>query len=483
MTTIKQMLEKYFLLLTMLLVPVAGWAGTSDCPVNPQWLTNPSLPTEVKKSGSDGSSTFCDFYQFSTQTFLYLMSPSGTAELRNFQVQKNYPVLEFDDDSGSPGNACDSAIEGLTLLTHLAKTHSTSTGQAGGGATIYAQDGNVVYYDVRFNKSLCGLTGSAVEMQKQNLTNFPAGTMELKFAWKKLSASEIASNTFVTQKQVISGSAVTLGLMGMHVIVATKDHPEFVWATYEHKTNTPDCLPAGVQTDTQWTFASSKCTGELPDSADPKNACKFNQPPKNQTAPTGTPTNICRVHPYGTFSGDLKAAENLTDIGDQNAGVLQLLNQSGTTASMKVLANYFNVGALWVSDIQQSSGGIGVPNERGSLRLANSVAETDYQDVNLTSSFASNCFGCHNYIGTGERVNNNITSQALSHIFKDIKAGMGEVVDITANKVIPNNAAAAAICGGAKGTCESNASYLKWNGNWTNINSSAGSVCGCVLAQ
>ncbi len=481
MKTIKW-LPRGCLLLSISLLSLSAYADASDCPVNPDWLTNPSLPTEVKQSGSDGSSTFCDFYQFATQTFLYLMSPAGSSGGRNFQVQASYPLLEFNDD-GTPANSCDSSIDGPTLRTSLAKTSSISTGQAGGGATIYAQDKNVVYYDVRFNRSLCGLTSSAVEMQKLNLINFPAGTMELKFAWKKLSQSEIASNTFVTQEQSISGTTVTFGLLGMHVIVATKNHPEFVWATYEHKINTPDCLPSGIQTNTSWTFADANCTKELPGSAEEGNSCKFNQPPKNQTSPTGTPTNICRVHPYGTASGDLKAGENISDIAQQNADLLKLLNQSSTGASMKVLANYFHIGALWVSNIKQSSGGIGVPNERGSLRLANSVAETDYQNVDITSDFASNCFGCHNYIGSGQQVSNNITSQGLSHIFKDIKVGQGQAIDVTASSVIGSNAAAPGICAGEKGTCESTASYLKWNGNWTNINSSAGSVCGCVLSK
>jgi hypothetical protein len=456
-------------------------AAASACPVDPNWLKNPSLPTEVKKSGVDGSSNFCDFYQFSTQTFLYLMSQDPNGQ-RNFMNQANYPVLEFKDD-GSPANSCDNSITGPTLRTALAKAGagtSVTTGQAGGGATIYAQDGNVVYYDVRFSKSLCALTGSAVEMQKQNIINFPAGTMELKFGWKVLSDAEIASNAFVTQQQSIGGKNVTLGLAGMHMVAATTDHPEFVWTTYEHINNTPDCTPPDAQNGNAWTFASASCTAALPGSADAANVCKFNQPPKNQTTPTGTPTNICRVHPYGTASGDPKAAQNLTDVTTQNSELLSLLTQPTTPASMKVLANYFTVGALWVSDISQSSGGVGVPNERGSLRLANSVAETDYQHVNLNSTFASNCFGCHNYAGTGQQISNNITSQALSHIFKDIKIGQGENIDVTSTTTIGDNSMAAGICGGEKGVCQSTAKYLKWNGNWTNANSSAGSVCGCT---
>lgn len=466
-------------------------SAVAECPVDANWLNNPSLPTEVETNAPDGSSTFCDFYRFSTQTFLYLMSQDKSGK-RQFQVEANYPVLEFEDD-GSPANSCDRDVTGQVLRTHLVKTVGSSdvtTGQAGGGATIYAQDGNVVYYSVRFNKALCQLSSSAVELQKQNITNFPAGSMEMKFGWKVLSKAEIDSNSFVTQEQIIDKKPVTLGLAGMHLVTATADHPEFIWATYEHKTNTPDCTPPTPQSDTGWTFADAKCTAGLPAFAAKGNACNFNSPLKNQTSPTGVATNICRVYPFGSAKDDANAAENVADIAAQNTGLLALLAKPETPAAMKVLSHYFTVGALWVSNTGQNSGGVGVPNERGSLRLANSVAETDYQHVDLTSTFASNCFGCHNYIGTEKTVSNNITSQALSHIFKDIKIGQGESIDVTSPDTINGNSMAATICQNGTpatsttkaklGVCPNTASYLKWNGQWTNSNSSAGSVCGCV---
>lgn len=463
-----------------------GLPITDYCPVKSEWLTKPKFPTEVAKSGPKNSSTFCDFYQFSTQAYLYLMSPSDKDKnLRNFQVQSNFPVLETNSD-GSPVNSCDETVSAQTLRTSLNK--SLSTGQAGGNhSTIYAQDRNVVYYEVRFNKGLCSVSASATEMQKTGQINFPGGTTELKFAWKKLSANEIASNTFVTQSQTIDGSPVTLGLVGMHIAVATKDHPEFVWATYEHKTNTPNCDAQGTQSGTKWLFADANCTAQLPISLGDDNSCKFNQPPNKQNAPTGTPTNICAVYPYGTDSGDANAADNLASIISQNTDLENLLQSKGSS-SMKVLNNYFNVGAIWLSHSAQNSGGIGVPNERGSLRLANTVAETDYQSVNLNSNFSSNCFGCHNYLGSEQAVSNNITSASLSHIFADVIVGQGKKIDITASKTIANNNAAKNICDGDgssnnKGACKSAGSHLKWDGNWTNINPSAGSVCGCVLDQ
>ncbi|WP_419572236.1 mannan-binding protein [Rheinheimera sp.] len=469
------------LLLIGLALPVL--ADTS-CPVDASWLSNPTMPTEVKQSAGPGNSTFCDFYQFSTQTYLYLMSANSQGQ-RNFMDASQYALLEF-DNQGNPANSCDNMVKGPTLRTSLNKADSTSisTQQAGDGATIYAQDGNVVYYDVRFSKSMCGLPGSAVQLQKQNLINFPGGTTEIKAAWKVLSAAEISAGTFVTQQQSIGGQPQTLGLVGMHIAVATPDHPEFVWATFEHKQNTPDCAPSSITGKDSFTFASLSCATGLTGTAAAGDTCNFNNPSEGLSAATGTPTNICRVYPFGTGSGDLKAVENISAIEAQNSGLGSLLGGTSVPAGMPVLGNYFNVGALWVSNTAQSSGGQGVPNERGSLRLANSVAETTFQHVNLNSTkFVSNCFGCHNYVGTGNQVNNNITSQNLSHIFLDIVVGKGQAIDVTSTTAIGSNSAAQAICQGSAtnpGVCPNAANNLKWNGQWTNINSSAGSVCGCV---
>lgn len=448
----------------------------ADCPINPTWISAPSLPSKVKTSAADGSSNFCDFYQFSTQAYLYLMSPSASdSALRNFQDAGQYHVLEYNGDN-SPGNSCDAEVTGNTLQTSL--DQSLTPHQAGSGSMIYAQDGSLIHYDVRFNKEMCDLSASATDM---TIFNFPDGTTELKFAWKKLTTAEISSKQFVTQQQTISGESATLGLVGMHIAIATTAHPEFVWATFEHITNAPNCDAQGTQTSTDWLFANKACTESLPSSFSGTNCTNFNKPDTKPSDPIIL-TNICRQHPYGTASGDRDAAENLADIMSQNTHLTTELN-STTAPMMKVLTNYFNVGDIWVSDIKQSSGGIGVPNERGSLRLANSVAETDFQDVNLNSSFSSNCFGCHNYKGTDELVNNNITSQKLSHTFKDIVIGQGKNLDVTSGQVITSTAAAPAICGGDNGVCKSTADFLQWNGNWTNTNTGAGSVCGCEPAN
>jgi hypothetical protein len=454
-----------------------------NCAANASWFTSPSLPTEVKKSGSDGSSNFCDFYQFTWQTFAYLMASSkASPSLRNFQDNTQYNQLEVNKD-GTPANSCDDKHDSNTLFVRTVKPLEGGTtflipekiGQAGGGATIYDQQGNVVYYDVRFSKGMCDVNGI------KQLQNFPGGTTELKTAWKVMGPSDDASK-YITMDAKIGTQPTTtkLGMVGFHVAAATPDHPEFVWATFEHAVNSPNCV--SPTTSTGWSFASKTCSQNL-QNKDPLGIvqCSFNDA-KKQTSTTGSATQICREYPYGSAPSDLKFAENTQDITSLNSNVRPYL-----VGNFAVLNNYFNVGDLWVSDIAKSSivgqpGSAQVANQRGSLRLANTVAETDFQAVDLTQPFVSNCFGCHNYVGTALPASGkNTTSGNLSHIFDDIAIGVGQCLDVQAGSVINSQPQAKTQC---PGVCTNASAQFTWNGQWTNQDAKTHqqlpmTVCGC----
>jgi hypothetical protein len=85
-------------------VPVTN---SFNCSADSSWFTHPSLPTEVKQSNGPGDSSFCDFYQFSWQSFAYLMATSKTnPQVLNFQDSSQFNELEVNAD-GSPANSCD----------------------------------------------------------------------------------------------------------------------------------------------------------------------------------------------------------------------------------------------------------------------------------------------------------------------------------------------------------------------------------------
>ncbi len=436
----------------------------SACPADASWFPpTSSMPSEVKKSNPDGTSNFCDFYQFSYQAFLYLMSPSsGDSSIRNFQVLANYPTFETNAD-GSPANSCDDSVTGQRFRVSLRKTQGIPEriNQAGDGATIYDQNGNVVYYDVQFSKSMCDIQNI------DDMNNFPSGSTEIKTAWRVLKDSDTGYITMTTD--IGSQKNLRLGLVGFHLAVATTDHPEFVWATFERNDNSPLC--AQPSTDSGWLFSSNSCAQAL-SNKDPLAIvqCQFNVATKQSaTAITGSPTEICREYAYGTDMTDPNAVENVNDITSINQSVMQQLS-----GAMDVLKNYFIVGALWVSDTTQSST---ISNQRGSLRLANTVAETTFQDVDISSSgFISNCFGCHNYSGTGEALNKNTTSSSLSHIFNDIAAGAGQCLDVQAGPIFSNDEAKTKCPTACKNTFSATNT---WNGQWITTVPNQMSVCGC----
>ena len=463
----KRFYQHYLSALLLAFFCVSAQAESYNCAADPAWFSSPSMPAEVAQSAKDGSSNFCDFYQFSWQAFAYLMSPAKPdSSIKNFQDHKIFYELEV-NTNGTPANSCDEIKSGNTLFVRVTKSEDSGTtfkipesiNQAGGGATIYDQNKNVVYYDVKFSKNMCNVS----EISK--LSNFPSGSTELKTAWKVLDAADDKSK-FITMNAKIGTDTTprTLGMIGLHIAIATTNHPEFVWATFEHDTNAPDCIKPQITSG--WSFASKQCSTDLKN----KNIlgiinCKFNTAAK-QTDPakvTGAATEICREYAYGSAKGDLKYKENVSDITSLNKNVEKYLK-----GPYAILNNYFNVGAIWVSDITQDSN---ISNQRGSLRLANTVAETEHQNVDLTAGFVSNCFGCHNYSASGK----NTTSGGLSHIFDDIAAGSGQCLDVRASALINNQSDAEENC---PKTCASSSSQLAWNGQWTN-ESVPMTVCGC----
>lgn len=440
-------------------------AQAYNCVAEESWFTSPSMPIEVKKS-DNGESNFCDFYQFSWQAFAYLMAPStNDNQMRNIEDPSQFPILEV-NDKGQPLNSCDKTIEGHTLLIRTDKPMDGDTpfniperiNQAGSASTIYDTQGNIVYYNIRFDRNSCNAE------QIGRMENFPSGTTELKTAWREITTND--ANDYFTMEAKVGSQTDTqlLGLIGMHVAVATTDHPEFVWATFEHKLNAPDCTQAVADVD--WSFSSSQCTQALISGDATKiSACSYNNP-NSQTNPsriTGKPTNICRVNPYGSTPGDPNYAENVGDITTLNSNVQPYL-----TGDFAVLKNYFNVGALWVSDITIDST---KDNQRGSLHLANTVAETDFQGAFSGHGKDLNCFVCHGYTAGGM----NTTSGKLSHVFDDIVVGLGACVDVRAATLISSNVQAQATC---PKTCTGASKNFDWNGNWTNQGYPM-SVCGC----
>ena len=377
------------------------------CSADPAWFPVTAFPD----GNAFPNSNNCDFHQWSWQMFLWLREPASTepGSALNFETFANPNAVLRPGGPGDtpyPGRTAD---QGSQMLARAAKSASTVDAddifQAGAGNRILIdQVGNVVYYTGLLNQTFWDFV---VDNQLYDLsalqsiasgTDFPVNTIELKVSWRiaatydstgALETTYIANadSQFYTTRatvpvvEVVDGTITDntgktqdalLAMVGMHVVGVVKDHPEFIWATFEHKANAPDCavLPAG---------ATNSGTG-LPWSFYTPNTPVTVQNQFDGNTPLAV-VSICRQVPWG--GGD---DQNIANIQNLNASVAPHL--AGT-----VWANYQLIGAVWTTGDDDIPGPNGAPmqagdRQLGSLDLANTTMETFTQDAN--------CFACHN---------------------------------------------------------------------------------------
>jgi hypothetical protein len=405
---------------------------TANCSASATWLTPSFSPlTEVGGDIPVDQETNCQFHQFAYQWFLHLVQPDpNNSNERRFET---FRVLQRNKT-----NQCQQSA--MTGKAHLAKNllvrvpkRDAELGPSDGGSpmilperiqqatgqALYDQKGNVVLYNVLYQDKECHLTDAG---------QFQPNTTELKTSWRILTAKDDPSRYYTMQASIegIRPKPVTLGLVGFHLVINTKKHPEFVWATFEHVDNAPNCTqqPRQPIPDAGWSFASTQCVNTcLPLSdagcSDAGQSCQFNDANASSNAPdagqTGTPDEVCRLFVNGTDPGSMTNGNhnkvNLANIDMLNAqlvGPNGFLTQLKPSDPMAVWKNYFLVGSLWTNGGKDANDAQGnaTNNQRGSLELANSTMESFAQQFQPTNN---NCFMCHNY--------NSTAPLAVSHIY------------------------------------------------------------------
>ena len=389
----------------------------TTCKADTSWITNPSMPKEVPTT-----ETFCDFYQFSWQWFLAQASPSSTGGEPTFFQNRVYDPAGGNNQCNNP--PITGVMGAVRALTGRGIKPSRFEEAEADGNAVYDQNGNVLYYNAFYSQELCSATADG----------FVPGTLEAKVAWAIL--KEGTHHTYFTINATLPDHSeeVTLGLLGLHLAIWTPNHPEMIWATWEHKTNAPLCN--GASATTGWSLASDDAAACLAahkqDKSGPPSAnCgsfAFNTPvpQSGSPSPTGAPNNVCRQFAYGNQEG---AAVNgndnaanlaaITELNEALVGSNGLLTNLPGDNPLAVWANYEMVGAIWTKN-GADSGSPPVPSkqgpananspQRGSLELANMSMETFQQG---DESFIPNCFGCHNYKESSPLTVSHIQSKLL----------------------------------------------------------------------
>ncbi len=419
-------------------------AADVTCPANPAWVRTPTQP-----DFNQNPTVLCAFYQYAWQSFLYLTTPSrGPGSPLNFEL---YPSV--DDVFGVPQlKAADAAAPLRLFSTVDARTQRTrhfrprvnkgaplgsaandafgalnfdEHTQAGSGGVLVDQQGNITYYEQLLDPTFAANFIHSCSLTLRNCwtqpgaakLRFPNGSIEIKAAWRPMWKTDPNVSSFYT----IPGFPVMnargqmvkpdfMALVGFHLVYAAQNHPELVWATFEHVANAPNgpcrdgaatCaqLPAGFK---EWNYercASTSCAGI--------NRWPF--PPSPAPKPPFPITQAYLNWPFGTNPALVDGNNNP---GMVNIATLNTLNRSvlGILPSGSVWRNYLQSGAVWTSGGRlpalapylangQLNPGV---NQVGSTLLANVTMETFTQFPNpIPSPFPSptpvqNCFTCHN---------------------------------------------------------------------------------------
>ena len=279
-----------------------------------------------------------------------------------------------------------------------------------------------------------------------------------------------------------------MALVGLHVVGYTINHPEFLWATFEHKLNAP-MVPDN-------TFSTSN-------KPDAKNYTfyKANTPYSQVNLQNSSPATLTFNEKTQTFSPVTNAVqenrtggENHAD-GTANIDSLNAAGQgflSGQKGNQSNFSNYNLIGTEWMQPntyVGKAALNLNQTNAVGSVNLANTTAETFVQyPSNSNMANVQNCFMCHNaqsysFPGTtppplqSRRI-------AISHVL-----GVGTPYAVA--NLIPllpkcsdvktgpiwNNSDAQAKCPTVCGASSS------WNGQWKTTAPGSQSVCGCCTKQ
>lgn len=377
------------ILFVVLALLSAALPASAACTASGTWVNNPDLPDQIPSGPG-----LCPFFQFSWESFLALMEPSGrkTGQLV-FETYMSSDGLFVAD--GQQPLAWGKSPWPLTL--------GGVTKQAGSGFDLIAQNGTEVQFDMAVNQSMYNYVttnrlynstcfnagGSNIHMSPAS--NVPPSVdeaMELKTAWLPMANCDPRRYHCTIAK--VNGQALLVGLIGIHIVQKLPNHEEWIWTTFEHIDNAPQCSsvdapPSGYN---NWNFFK---TGFVPTGQ----ACT---PCPNPTDPTGSQsgdtqcnvTTQCNVWASESSKPNVcRVADVLDDVDQLNQSIWGLLPQGS------VWKNYMLVGTLWTAPGMTSPDSSG-QTPVGSTGLSNAVMETFTQNSPDGSSISQgNCFNCH----------------------------------------------------------------------------------------
>ncbi|WP_281231795.1 hypothetical protein [Flavobacterium gelatinilyticum] len=407
-------------------------SSTEPCDCETSWFPHEQTPPPAEGDGSpfdSSNTTNCIFHQWSWQKFLWLTKPMPSGN----------PFFLDSLDVVSP--QLEDVAPELGLKLTLSSIH-----QAGPGGVLvsnpkYNNAADTVFYSIHVNDLLKDKAlSAAIQINKgqlpvSNLETFPVGALELKASWINVEAipQQERASYFTTKAAVINKKnkyvEKTVALLGMHVVGVVKNHPEFIWATFEHKDMAPvyDKKKNSVTSAKEMLFYEKGTTTDI-------QGIKWNS---KDSVPL-LPNRAFILYEYGVPT-ELKTGNFMPTSQSEpmNYDNIENINKCVASNLKDVFVNYFYNGSVWlnfdgVSPINQAKAIVTrdissvLPDSlvRGSANLANITMETYTQTFNkkgihsINNTNLVNCFDCHQ-AGNFDTSRPGNSPLFLSHIFGD----------------------------------------------------------------
>ncbi|KIX22194.1 hypothetical protein SY27_05930 [Flavobacterium sp. 316] len=374
-------------------------------------------PREDKTSvfGDNTTVSNCDFHQWSWQKFLWLTNDvSGQPLFLEELFQVTSQTVRIPTTNNKIVLTASDKKQATSDILNTNKSFSSNV-------TSYP-----VYYSIHVNDSLYNSIWKYAKMKKSDYSNatFPVGSLELKIAWVSADAIPDTTGYFVTDA-VVEGKDTKIALLGMHVVGIVYNHPEFVWATFEHHDLAPYYdWKATTTSDVPVTSKTNKLLFDVHATATLANI--------TSNAPNADSTSVFAVNQYGVprQAGDTFLSTSQEE--PLNYDNIAAINTSVKEKLTDVWKNYFYNGSIWINTeghnypTEQAkllvSLGSALSNSapgklpRGSVAAYNITMET-YEQLGFSPTSIhgqnvegmGNCFSCHS-ASRGSSLN-------ISHIF------------------------------------------------------------------
>lgn len=425
------------------------------------WIThNTNTPAPQEGIGSPfdtNSTTNGIFHQWAWQKFLWLTKPTSETEILHIKDKNKIKPLKvnvkvplfLNPDSIIQVDSYMKKVPQQNLATVVLK----EINQAGSPQGVLKTNpnynfnniSNTIYYSLHVNSTFFNNAVNFLNnlnsgvLPKDNLKTFPVGSLELKISWVAVDAIPKTSrlNFYTTIAAISPDNGKTykkteVALLGMHIVGVVQNHPEFIWATFEHNDLAPnyDWHTNTASTKNQKLLFSTGSTTGL-------NGITYNKGVKL----ADKTYNLFKYNVPVDATGFMQTSQS----EPININNMTYINNNAANNLTDVWKNYFYNGAIWlntdgmspvkqaktIADLKYNIGNA-TPGSlaRGSLNNANVTLETFTQTFssNITEikvKNLANCFSCH----SSESFSNNTSPIYLSHIFDSyINVNQGKTI-------------------------------------------------------